>query len=117
MKKLLTKMPFFPEAILALMSSFWIIDLVMGHTVNYFMVAFSMLIIAILLLKNKIVSTTFSCITGILSLFILGASISEFAEFPVINTEAMLLLTVGSALATIVALMSALIFYKYQVLK
>lgn len=114
MKKLLQKMPLLPEILLLILSSSWIIDLFMGVDLNYPMILMSVIITVVLLLKNKVLSTIFAFFAIVISLLILEAAISEFTDFPTINLDAILLLTIGSLIAGIIAFMSFLILYKFH---
>jgi len=100
MKTLKKVLPFIPEIILLLVSLLWIYDLFAGNPLNYFLVAISVAIITLLILRNKYLALGLSILLGIGNCYMILAVISEFREFPAGDSAGTSLLLTGILIFT-----------------
>lgn len=63
--------------------------------------------------QNKILGIIFGTLTILVSLYMMGAVLSEFSEFPIKNKEAMTLLLVGMSIFGSTLVLSSLMLAKY----
>lgn len=111
MKKYLLTLP---EIVLLGLTFYWLLDNYFGA--NHFnFIAFTVFVVLLsqVFFRNKYVGLTMATLTGLFSLYMVLAVVSEFGEFPTLTSEAFQLLGFGLLFCFLGVSSSMLMFYKY----
>ena len=116
MKKVNLKevLPYMPEIILLGVAIVWFLsDLIIASSVNYFMAVGILLILTLLRWKSKFFSLCLSIMLGLFSFYFQLALLSEFSEFPTGSLEGRQMLLIGSFIFISLIIISCLMPLKY----
>lgn len=89
---------------------YWVLT---GTTINPVAIAFLALLILQITIRNKISGIIIATIFILLNIYMFFALLSEFYEFPIINTDAKRLLIVGSIYLGLNLVLAVLMLIKY----
>jgi len=89
---------------------YWVLT---GTTINPVAIAFLALLIIQITIRNKISGIIIATIFILLNIYMFFALLSEFYEFPIINTDRKRLLIVGSIFLGLNLLMAVFMLIKY----
>jgi hypothetical protein len=92
---------FTPEILLLLASGiYFIAELIATSRLSYPAIACALIVLILVILKNKVFAILLSVILGLVSIYMLLAVLSEYSEFPRGDLKGTQLLLVGSLLFT-----------------
>lgn len=89
---------------------YWVLT---GTIINPFAITFLALLILQIVIRNKVSGIIIASICILLNIYMAFALLSEFYEFPTINTDAKKLLIVGSIYLGLNLVMAILMLIKY----
>ncbi|MEY3423118.1 MAG: hypothetical protein RIR48_3448 [Bacteroidota bacterium] len=105
---------YLPEIFLLLSIGFVLImDWIKTSSVNYFMICFGVILLILIMSKNKYLAIGLAIILGSLSCYMLFALLSEYNEFPSGDSRGTILLTTGSLIFCSLLIISMLLPLKY----
>lgn len=105
---------FLPEVIILMLSAYWFLEnyFASGH-INPFALAIFLILLLQLIFQNKFIGMFLATITSLFSVYMVLAVISEFREFPTIDTAAMQLLLFGLLFCMLLFTSSVVMIYKF----
>jgi hypothetical protein len=105
---------YLPEIFLLLSIGFVLImDWIKTSSVNYFMICFGVILLILIMSKNKYLAIGLAIILGSLSCYMLFALLSEYNEFPSGDNHGTILLATGSLIFCSLLAISILLPLKY----
>jgi hypothetical protein len=103
-----------PEMVLLLVAVVWFSgDLIAVSSVNYFALAFVLIIFALLIWKNRIIGLTLATLLGLTGIYMFLALFSEYHEFPAGDPNGVKMVLIGSLIFASMLVISVLLYWKY----
>jgi VIT1/CCC1 family predicted Fe2+/Mn2+ transporter len=107
-------LPYVPEILLAIAAGTTFMgDLLSTSTINYFMLGCLLILLTLIIWKNKYFALILSFILGLSSFYMLLAVLSEYSEFPAGDRAGLQLLAVGMSLFTSLLVIAFFLPKKY----
>jgi len=107
-------LPYVPEILLVIAAGTTFMgDLISTSTINYFMLGCLLILLTLIIWKNKYFALILSFILGVGSFYMLLAVLSEYSEFPAGDRDGLQLLAVGMSLFTSLLVVAFFLPKKY----
>ena len=112
-----TLLRYLPESILLVLSSTWIIDLIKGTHIISFQVILTLIMLAVLILRNKVFTTIISGVAILFCAYLFLALLSEYSEFSPEDPNRTKLLLTGTIILLSLSALAVCMSLKYYIKK